>query len=991
MSVKLDERQILTVASTWKFDKAGAEDVLELLKKTTSTASAAGFAFCKYEPTDNVFAVENCDINGSTSELGCTVSEYIDRQKDNDLLDDPKIYRIERTHVFNEDVYGNGTDLEEGHPFGTSTMGVQQPSQSMPTTKFWQSNARGLGCFEKFSYILDEISRLSGAYLQVEETDRRIRVSAPLVSLVDDALRRLDNLESSLSLAITPQITNILNVATQNDYPLRVRELGALDKKALRRILVDPDRKETPRVFRMFITFVNINPESPKPEIPDTLRTQLRNGRSKLWAHFRFQELGDVKNCGEKTTDATQQSQSGSDSGMVTARSSTVGSHRFLTQEKTTQVSDWVTKGVEAGAVGVNGSEPNSMPPPQLPAEEIEPPKQTIIKARRPVKSGAAAPAGPSTTKIENGGTQVNPLLSANFIQSAPVVKDPINQRPTPPTKTSSSMLIDLLDEITASTPAPPPMSLLDAPLIPIIPAKPMVQRSEATKMNGNAGCAQVERIREPETLVFHRTMGQKTGKKNATKAEKEAERDAKIAEAWGSPVKAPIKVTLTSASSFKHIEPSERKKGELAKMAQKFDATFINLLRNIEPVLSRARCFPGVVSLELQLGIILSSIYPSAKAEGITQAKQWNDFFQPKNNCLPPSTIFTNRLTSSGADIDDILLNPPNRTGPNPLFFEEPLSRRVTYELHCTTKNNEQLIISVDGSGATIVNRPESTLGGVNTHCAGQFWDMRAVVKGTIEYVGNDDGINKAIQDLIDKLYVSPNKHINIYTRTSAGIRVDEVFMKRSTRHGCFRQEKEAAPTESNRPQTPSQAQGPRLQITEVQHLISGISNDGTVSRHRGACSKDMVNDSRLWYEVSVICSPSMEEALRSNKDIAFGNPASWSTANLVRAFETGTSGSVKSDLQNGLDRTPLANDAGHINPKELEEMFSVGNKIVQKIDGVGWNNHGPCLPNAQEAEAARAASVAAAAQSQLGGVRVAGTANLTIGSQQGDEEVFW
>ncbi|KAK2772229.1 hypothetical protein FQN53_004689 [Emmonsiellopsis sp. PD_33] len=984
MSVKIDDAQTLTVASTWKFDKAGAEDVLELFKKTTSTTPAAGFTFCKYEPTNNVFAVENCDINGSTFELSATVSKYIDGQKDNDLLDDPKIYRIERTYV-------NDMDLEtEESPVDTSTMGVQQPIQFMSTTKYWQSKAKGLGCFEKFSYVLDEVSRLSGAYLQLEEAERRIRVSAALVSLVDDALRRLDNLESSLSLAITPQVTNILNV--KGDCCLRVRELGAVDKKVLRRILVDPDSKGTPRVFRMFITLVNIPPGSRKPEIPGTLGTQLRNGRSKLWANFRFQELGDVKNSGEKATDAAQQSQSGSDNGIATARSSAVGNHRFLTQEKTTQVSDWVTKGVEAGAVGINGSEPNSMPPPQEPAEETEPPKQKIIKARRPVKSGAAAPAGPSTTKIENGGTQANPLLSANFIQSAPVVKDPIKQQPTPPTKTSSSMFIDLLDEITTSIPAPPPMSFLDTPLIPITPAEPKVQRSEATKGNGNARCAQVERIREPETLVFHRTMGQKTGKKNATKAEKEAERDAKIAAAWGSPVKAPIKVALTSTSSFKHIEPSERKKGELAKVAQKFDATFINLLRNIEPVLSRARYFPGVVSLELQLGLVLSSIYPSDKAEGITKANQWNDFFRPENNRPPPSTIFTNRLTTSGADIDDIFLDPPNRTGhSSSLFSKEPLSRRVTYELHCETNNNEQFIISVDEFGTTTVNRPESTLGSVNVHCAGKFWDMRAVVKGTIEYVGNDDGINKAIQDLIDRLYVSPNKPINIYTRTSAGIRITEVFMKRSTRHGCLGQEKETAPTGSNYPPTPSQAQGARLQITEVQHLISGISNDGTVSRHRGACSKDMVNDSRLWYEVSVICSPSMEEALRSNKDIAFGNAASWSTANLVRACETGSSGSVKSDLQNGLDRTTLASDAGHINPKELEDMFRVGNKIVQRIDGVGWNNNGPCLPFAQEAEAARAASVAAAAQSQLGGVRVAGTVNLMNGSQQGDEEVFW
>lgn len=76
---------------------------------------------------------------------------------------------------------------------------VNESTKIPITTKYWKSNAGSTGGFEKLRFAIDEVSRLSGADIVLEESNSRIRVSSYLdSSIVDDAMNRLSNLQPCL-------------------------------------------------------------------------------------------------------------------------------------------------------------------------------------------------------------------------------------------------------------------------------------------------------------------------------------------------------------------------------------------------------------------------------------------------------------------------------------------------------------------------------------------------------------------------------------------------------------------------------------------------------------------------------------------------------------------------------------------------------------------------------------------------------------------------
>ncbi|OJD17067.1 hypothetical protein AJ78_02815 [Emergomyces pasteurianus Ep9510] len=1026
----MEDPQTLTVATTWKFDMDAAGHIRKLFKAT----AAAGVGFCKYEPANNVFVVHNCDIIGSAYEMSNLIAKYIDNEKDNDLMEIPKVSRLGPPNAPYEVPYENDIDPEDKGALIDFAQ-VSESTKIPITTKYWKFSSGTTVGFEKLRYVIDEVSRLAGADIVLEESNSRIRISSYVdSSIVDDAMNRLSNLQPCLSLAITPQVSHILNVFPETKYRLKLSAYSDLNSQAACRILVDPERKDIGRLSKMFVTVMvtrsleNQDDHTPinlgKPPRP----TKLRKGRSKLWADFKFQGLGDASNAprfrdsvpegGEAALHSQLKLNNGLPAGPLTGTAAR--KHPYLTREKVSFVDHWASE-VEAGAVVASVPEPNSMLPSNPSAEPAQPNlRPPGIKIRKAVIVGkeGGIPAPLDTSKLsppaealkvddrkktnENVAGQRGPRLPANFntfaygqpkfssAETAP------RQTPCPKPfeKRESTQLIDLRDTATVSNMAIPPISYFQ---YPVIPAKVM-KVSSATENNctehvkqnehgrspgANRGppCGIRPRICEPESRVFRRTMGQKAGN-NANDRKIKENQDNRTEDPRAPFMASNTSTPLFSCPSSKSIELSEWKKAQLADEDVKRAVTLNDFLRHIRRVLDGARCFPGTVSFEIQLGLILANRSLIEKYTNVIfDTKVWNTIFQPKNNLPTPSTIFTNMLTTSGADVDFILDLPDTQAAfACRMFSEEILSRHVWYEFQFTTKNDEILVVTVDESGTAVVNRPESVLGAVNIHCAAQTWDMRGVVKGTVEYIQGDEEIDQAIQNLIGKLYIEPNlTNIVIFARIPEDGQLDisKVLMKRSTRHRFHTHETGSLPEKlAKKPavhdsisvfsnyrgvesesvgSSSSQAtsmciQDPILQITEVQNLLLAYyGDDKTVVRARAMSAEEMVDDHRLWYEMSII-HPKIEDILRSNKHLEFGdNSVSWTAFKPPGGNEqqltakTPETRPAELNARRCDNRTPPPCPMAEISSKDVSDTFHGANKIVQKIDAVGWANVGP------------------------------------------------
>ncbi|KAI5301553.1 hypothetical protein KEM55_001650 [Ascosphaera atra] len=287
-------------------------------------------------------------------------------------------------------------------------------------------------------------------------------------------------------------------------------------------------------------------------------------------------------------------------------------------------------------------------------------------------------------------------------------------------------------------------------------------------------------------------------------------------------------------------------------------------------PVLDSFRSFPGALRLEIQLGCILIEDVPTNAVGSLIQPKTWNEHFRPNHALVTPRTLFTNVLTSSGADIDYILsLKGEKRNAEkSPLFLGEPLGRLVWYEFHCKTKNNDTIIINIAENADAFVSRPQETLGSVNIHCPSNVWDAAAVVKGRFEYKrGVDLDVDRAIADFMEKLFIPEGENVCIYTRMPDGsvLHVEKAFMKRETKHKCSSSILGDVEGQSEANAETDDQGMVLLQITEVQSLVIGeFGHDRGYLRLRAKPYDSMVREQRLWYEVAVV-STVAEDALNT------------------------------------------------------------------------------------------------------------------------------
>ncbi|PWY71089.1 hypothetical protein BO94DRAFT_539628 [Aspergillus sclerotioniger CBS 115572] len=507
----------------------------------------------------------------------------------------------------------------------------------------------------------------------------------------------------------------------------------------------------------------------------------------------------------------------------------------------------------------------------------------------------------------------------------------------------------------------------------------------------------------EVVTRNFHRTMAQKAPRPSnqvQSKAVNKAKKQATLEDAWGWGIhkKKPEKKQPAEASGTQPCpDPKEDKqatpmgqvqtkqKSQIGKgldnvMNNRLDEDIKNLYEAFRPTLEAAESFPGSMSLEVQIGLLLMPTIPQICSERLISPNEWVKIFQPRNGLAAPTTKFISRLTTSGADVDHLVnLKTSKAEGKRPLFEQEYDEYNVSYEYHCRTKTGQLLVIVIDEQGNHTVRHPISPLGSVNLHFPGQIWDAMVAINCITEHQpGASPEFEEAAQHMVDHLWIPEDRPLLcIFTQFSDGnkVTVEKVFLKRWTRHRFIRSNEASldsihcpnkstsdvrspakavqganASASARLDETNHKVQGSStsenqtnedlyLQILEVQDLVIGTTSDEQAVRARALQPHEMIRRGRLWYEASLM-SPAIESILKSNTNLEIGER----TDDWCRVDLFGRDAAIIGDKQKSLaSDTPTGPVATAIGCGGLGDLLRLARVVVGKADGIGYWNEGP------------------------------------------------
>lgn len=515
------------------------------------------------------------------------------------------------------------------------------------------------------------------------------------------------------------------------------------------------------------------------------------------------------------------------------------------------------------------------------------------------------------------------------------------------------------------------------------------VNRREVNMRLARQTLAQVERNietmkktnDETKTRQFRRTMNQKAGKpkpdskaspKPLTKAEAKAKHQATLEDAWGivkpaskkaaTKPEEPVKSTKTELMrlALNDKKPNANANAEASTEKDEQHLSVSAIFEALRPALEAAEYFSGPLSFEVQLGLVLIPLVPKTyNSNSLINVREWTRIFQPRNGIPPPTTKFTNRLTTAGSDVDHIV-DLKTSKGPDAkkhhLFEQDYTEYNVSYEFHCCTTANQPFTIAIDEQGKHALRKPTTTLGAVNLHFPRHIWDASVTLNGTVEHLpGSDPDLEDAVQYLVDNLWIQPDRSlIRIFSRLPKDNKfvIHKVLMKRYTRHRHVRLYPKHMNPDTTPDTTPDMPLDPEedifLQVLEVQDLLVGSSTSDTQAlRARCASYPEMIKKNRLWYEVSVV-SPAIEAFLKANANVEIGERTDdWRAADILGGhFDGDGDGGRDRDRDDNHDDSEdglVSPVAMAIGSAGLDDLLRLTRTVVEKIDGIGFWNYGP------------------------------------------------
>ena len=393
----------------------------------------------------------------------------------------------------------------------------------------------------------------------------------------------------------------------------------------------------------------------------------------------------------------------------------------------------------------------------------------------------------------------------------------------------------------------------------------------------------------------------------------------------------------------------------------EQVNSLFAVLKRILDPL----TCWPGLLKLEVAIGIMLLPGGPKKSGSGM-ELDRLKRLMAPPGLAAPSVTLF-DRLTVCPGDMDYLvdLVDPHYGVNGLRLFEKDSLYAKVEFEFHCE-RGPSKFIVTVFENGSHKIKRPEALLGALYLNFPSSIWDAAVKIRGEINRPEENEEVKEAALFIAKNLWIEPNRSlVRLLTRRPKNLKIVKILMKRSTEHQHWKSEYPEEGSEENM----------YLRVRETQDLIIQVTDldDEVIQAHCDPLP-EMTKANRQWWSASVF-SPILNTYLASNKHIEPGEKTTdWTTADLFGSdakflVPSEPSTATATATSSSAPARPSA-VATTIGGAGISGLVRLAEKVVRKIDAVGWNNQGPAsgLKNGSSTTSRGAGPVSVAGEKQRG-----------------------
>ncbi|CRG91649.1 ATP-dependent helicase/nuclease subunit A [Talaromyces islandicus] len=842
------------VASTWTFNPDAAQEFCTYLKTSYPQISEV-----TYTKKPSKFTIEGHKVGNDGVKFGMLMKEFVEKDRAK-RLNAPRIFPVDATQIIDYSDNRVQTENTASSDFHILDLPVAEPSALV--TETWNSQHGQLGPTQ--GYLFKEIGEATKTEITLNVDTRKIQVSGESTAHVQQAFERLSNLDTAMMLTRrdSKNYSHHLFLPSNADGDLKAVLYEEHPAANLMQSLATA--KEWGQIWRMMSVISSDLSSSTVPRV---------SAASRYWAEYQFNgfrkspqstesQPGIAISSGSSETNKHSELSNGSD-GVSVVKAEEGNLHPPV--EKAARVAEWVHRHHEV----------KNTDDLLIDFEAIEKPDRR--PARHPEEEQERIPG----------------LLKRRVRLSSKPVKHITTQE--------EKTLMDSMDHWTV--------------------LKPQVHRTMAQKSGPSTETGPDSRKQLTLEDCWRRNRAASKAKITNTteQPQKETTAEVKVSTVEEKVVALSLdetpKPAIIQAKQFlASVQDSHHKKALRHKDAQQIKEVF----HGLAPFLNSARCYPGVLKLEICFGLIILNPFPTGQVdeENVLSVEDWNTAFRPRNNLRYPFWIWK-KLTSSGTDMDSLVDLKSSIDNTRRMFEQVPVNSEITYEFHCQCRDGALFFIVLDKDGNASVFRPGNTIGTSAIHSPQGVWDMNVLLKGFLKYRrGRDPKLDKAIDAFVDSIHLQPGKTLYVHCNEPAdGIfSVDKILLKRSTRHRHLPLN-EGAPSDL------------MLQVTEVQQFLVGRkANRLTMIRGRIELQKraDWAARKFVWFEASIV-SGAIEKLLDVNSHLNMGEKTDkWDAADLL-GDEVDLAGA-----SNSYDTNPVAKSVGN---SSFGNMLRLGRTMLSQM----------------------------------------------------------
>ncbi|QKX55165.1 uncharacterized protein TRUGW13939_02257 [Talaromyces rugulosus] len=745
---------------------------------------------------------------------------------------------------------------------------VDEPS--IPVTETWKSQHDQLGHNpSSHTPLLKEIGNATNTEITLNFDSKNIQVSGDTAAHVQQALNSLSNLDTAMMLTRRDPKSYTHHLAPSSNSTQDLRAVPYAEHPATKMMQNLASEDEWNKISSMVSVMAAELPPSTVPNDPS---------ESRYWKNYQFTGFGTnpsvepqpsiPRSSGSSETNKNSDPSNGSD-GLSVEKAEEDSPHPPVEKtpvEKAARVAEWVHHNHEA-------KNTNSL---LIDFDEIEKPE------RRP------------TRHPEDNVESIPGLLR----RKVKVVPKPVK----PVTAQEGKSLLDSMDHWTVLQPQV---------------HRTMAQKSASSTEAGSGPSS--KQLTLEDCWRRSPALSKVKTENTTTNPQKETIAAAKVNTVEEkidtlSLHKTPNSSIIQARQFLSSVQDNHQKKISRRKDAEKIQEVF----HGLKPFLTKARCFPGALKLEICFGLIILNSFPTGhvEEEDYLSVEDWNNAFRARNNLQYPFWMWK-KLTSSGQDADSLIDLKWSDDNTRRMFEQAPADREVTYEFHCRCGNGGLFIIALDEDGTANIHRPEYTLGTSAIHSPHTVWDTSVLLRGFLKYrQGRDIALDKAIEAFVDGIYLKSAKALYVRCTEPAdgSFSVEKILLKRTTRHRHL-------------PLNSTLSSDLMLQVTEVQQFLIG-RNMSHLKMIRGRIDlqrrTEWAAKKNIWFEASIV-SGTIEKLLQANSNLTTGQRTDeWDAPDLL-GDEVDLAGATLN-----YDTNPVAEAVGSAS---LGNMLRLGRTVLSQM----------------------------------------------------------